>query len=67
MADYADIIDAPDLKYKPQVNEYEFNPFLLQDPTFRKLRSHEAEHGIVNMSTVFGAFFMSMVCSLTSV
>lgn len=50
MADYPDIIDAPDLKHKPQVNEYEFNPFLLYSPTFRELHFYEVKHGIVNMS-----------------
>lgn len=48
--DYADIMDSADLKQKPQVNEYEFNPFLLHDPSFQKLRKYEADHGIVSMS-----------------
>lgn len=45
-------MDAVDLKHKPQINEYEFNPFLLHDPRFEALRKYEAEHGIVNMSTI---------------
>jgi diketogulonate reductase-like aldo/keto reductase len=39
-----------DLKHKPQVNEWEFNPFLLFDPGFRELHFFELEHDIVNMS-----------------
>jgi len=41
-----------DLKHKPQVNEWEFNPFLLSNPKFRELHFFELKHGIVNMSKV---------------
>jgi hypothetical protein len=43
-------MDAPDLKYKPQINEYELNPFLLFDPTLRDRHFYEIEHGVVHMS-----------------
>ena len=51
LADYRDIMEASDLKYPPQLNEYEFNPFLLFDPKFQELRAFEQKHGIVAMST----------------
>lgn len=38
--------------HEPQVNEWEFNPFLLFDPKFRELHFFELKHGIVNMSKV---------------
>ena len=50
LKDYADIMDAKDLRHPIQVNEYEFNPFLMIDPTFQALRAFESKHGIVNMS-----------------
>jgi hypothetical protein len=43
-------MDAPDLKYKPQINEYEMNPFLLFDPALRDRHFYEIEHGVVHMS-----------------
>lgn len=50
LADYEDLRAAPDIKYKPQINEYEMNPFLLSDPKLRDLSSYEMKHGIVHMS-----------------
>lgn len=51
--DYNDIFSMEDLRYKPQVNEWEFNPFLLFDPKFRELHFFELKHDIVNMSKAF--------------
>lgn len=50
LKDYEDLMDAPDLKYKPQINEYELNPFLLFDPTLRDRHFYEMKHGVVHMS-----------------
>ncbi|CAN9282795.1 unnamed protein product [Alternaria alternata] len=53
LADYEDLMAAPDIKYKPQINEYEMNPFLLSDPKLRDLSSYEMKHGIVHMNYGF--------------
>ncbi|KAF2650000.1 Aldo/keto reductase [Lophiostoma macrostomum CBS 122681] len=53
LKDYEDIMDAPDLKYKPQVNEYELNPFLLFDPALRDRHFYEMKQGIVHMNYGF--------------
>ncbi|KAJ3951087.1 hypothetical protein N0V92_012513 [Colletotrichum tropicale] len=50
LPDYHDIFNATDLKYPPQLNEYEFNPFLLSDDNFRKLREFEVKHNVVPMT-----------------
>ncbi|KAF4840320.1 NADPH-dependent conjugated polyketone reductase C1 [Colletotrichum siamense] len=50
LPDYHDIFNATDLKYPPQLNEYEFNPFLLSDDNFRKLREFEVKHNVVPMN-----------------
>ncbi|KAK1705792.1 NADP-dependent oxidoreductase domain-containing protein [Colletotrichum acutatum] len=39
-----------DLKHPPQLNEYEFNPFLLSDPKVRQLREFEVKHNVVPMN-----------------
>jgi diketogulonate reductase-like aldo/keto reductase len=52
LSDYTDIMEAPDLKHKPQINEFEFNTFLLFEPAFQARHSYEVEHGVVNMSTL---------------
>lgn len=51
LPDYHDIFNAGDLRHPPQLNEYEFNPFLLFDDICRELHMYEIQHGIVNMST----------------
>lgn len=43
-------MDAPDLKHKPQINEYEMNPFLLFDPVLRHRHYYESSHGVIHMS-----------------
>ncbi|OAL42837.1 Aldo/keto reductase [Pyrenochaeta sp. DS3sAY3a] len=53
LKDYEDIMDAPDLKYKPQINEYELNPFLLFDPSLRERHFYEMKHGVVHMNYGF--------------
>ncbi|CAK3813859.1 Aldo keto reductase [Lecanosticta acicola] len=53
MQDYRDIMNASELKYKPQINEYEFNPFLVRDPAFRERSEYEIENGIVTMNYGF--------------
>ncbi|CAK1360704.1 NADPH-dependent conjugated polyketone reductase C1 [Cercospora beticola] len=53
LADYHDIMNASDLKHPPQLNEYEFNPFLLFDDKFRALHAYESKHGIVHMNYGF--------------
>ncbi|KAK1519518.1 uncharacterized protein CCOS01_11169 [Colletotrichum costaricense] len=50
LPDYYDIFSASDLKHPPQLNEYEFNPFLLSDPKVRQLREFEVKHNIVPMT-----------------
>ncbi|KAF2767996.1 Aldo/keto reductase [Teratosphaeria nubilosa] len=50
LEDYHDIMEAEDLKYPPQLNEYEFNPFLLSDLKLQELRAYEHKHGIVPMN-----------------
>ncbi|KAJ0351129.1 hypothetical protein COL154_004483 [Colletotrichum chrysophilum] len=50
LPDYHDIFNARDLKHPPQLNEYEFNPFLLSDPKFRQLREFEVKHNVVAMN-----------------
>lgn len=50
LADYHDLMDSNDLKHPPQLNEYEFNPFLLFDHKFQELRAYEKKHGIIQMS-----------------
>ncbi|KAI8300733.1 hypothetical protein K4K59_001390 [Colletotrichum sp. SAR11_240] len=50
LPDYHDIFNAIDLKHPPQLNEYEFNPFLLSDPQFRQLREFEVKHNVVAMN-----------------
>lgn len=50
LPDYHDIFNASDFKHPPQLNEYEFNPFLLSDPKFRQLREFEVKHNVVAMS-----------------
>ncbi|EQB54556.1 cytochrome P450 [Colletotrichum gloeosporioides Cg-14] len=50
LPDYHDIFNASDLKHPPQLNEYEFNPFLLSDPIFRQLREFEDKHNVVTMN-----------------
>ncbi|KAK2734140.1 hypothetical protein CKAH01_08184 [Colletotrichum kahawae] len=50
LSDYHDIFNADDLKHPPQLNEYEFNPFLLSDPKFRQLREFEVKHNVVQMT-----------------
>ncbi|KAI8302143.1 NAD/NADP-dependent indole-3-acetaldehyde reductase [Colletotrichum sp. SAR11_59] len=50
LPDYHGIFNASDLKHPPQLNEYEFNPFLLSDPKFRQLREFEVKHNVVAMN-----------------
>ncbi|KAK0378184.1 hypothetical protein CLIM01_04429 [Colletotrichum limetticola] len=50
LPDYHDIFSASDLKHPPQLNEYEFNPFLLSDPKVRQLREFEVKHNVVPMN-----------------
>ncbi|KAK1497076.1 hypothetical protein CTAM01_08088 [Colletotrichum tamarilloi] len=50
LPDYHDIFSASDLKHPPQLNEYEFNPFLLSDPKVRQLREFEVKHNVVPMT-----------------
>ncbi|KAF9871030.1 cytochrome P450 [Colletotrichum karsti] len=50
LPDYHDIFNASDLKHPPQLNEYEFNPFLLFDPKIRQLHDFEVKHNIVPMN-----------------
>lgn len=45
--DYKDQFAAGDLKYKPQINEYEVNPHLIFSPSFKDRLAFEKEHGIV--------------------
>ncbi|KAJ4385980.1 hypothetical protein N0V93_008871 [Gnomoniopsis smithogilvyi] len=45
--DYKDQFAAGDLKYKPQINEYEVNPHLVLSPSFKERLAFEKEHGIV--------------------
>lgn len=45
--DYKDQFAAGDLKYKPQINEYEANPHLIASPSFQARRAFEREHGII--------------------
>lgn len=47
MSDYKDQFASGDIKHKPQINEYEFNPHLLYDPAVRERHALELEHGIV--------------------
>lgn len=45
--DYKDQFAAGDLKYKPQINEYEVNPHLVFSPDFKDRLAFEKEHGII--------------------
>ncbi|KXT08513.1 hypothetical protein AC579_9222 [Pseudocercospora musae] len=51
--DYRDLFEANDLRHPPQINEYEFNAFLLSDPKAHELHKFEVEHGIIPMNYGF--------------
>ncbi|OHF01524.1 aldo/keto reductase [Colletotrichum orchidophilum] len=53
LPDYHDIFTASDLNHTPQLNEYEFNPFLLFDPKTQQLQEFQVKNNIVPMNYGF--------------
>lgn len=63
--DYQDIVESPGVKHMPQVNEYEFNPYLLWMPEFLELRSYGKSQNIVSASGSINCSFSPTPVVLT--
>lgn len=56
--DYKDMFAGGDIKYTPQINEYEINPHLLFSPAFQERHAFEREKGIIPKCTYYPKIFL---------